>query len=117
YRLDWLNVDADLLALVEALRRRPRGRLLFYGPPGSGKTALAHRLAQTLDRPLMVKRASDLVSKYLGDTETNLCAMFDEAAADEAILLLDEADSFLQDRALAQRQWEVTEVNELLTQM
>ena len=117
YRLDWLNVDADLLALVKALRRRPRGRLLFYGPPGSGKTALAHRLAQTLDRPLMVKRASDLVSKYLGDTEKNLSAMFDEAAADEAILLLDEADSFLQDRALAQRQWEVTEVNELLTQM
>jgi len=117
YRLEWLNVDADLAGLVEALRRRARARLLFHGPPGTGKTALAHHVAQTLDRPLLVKRASDLVSKYVGDTEKNLCAMFDEAAADDAILLLDEADSFLQDRALAQRQWEVTEVNELLTQM
>src|SRR5208283_3846129 len=65
YRLDWLNVDADLSRLLEALRRRPKGRLLFHGPPGSGKTALAHHLAQALDRPLAVKRASDLVSKYL----------------------------------------------------
>jgi transitional endoplasmic reticulum ATPase len=43
--------------------------------------------------------------------------MFDEARDEEAVLLLDEADSFLQDRTLAHRQWEVTEVNELLTQM
>ena len=64
-----------------------------------------------------MKRASDLVSKYLGDTEKNLRDMFDEALADDAAVLLDEADSFLQDRSLAHRNWEVTEVNELLTQM
>lgn len=117
YRLDWLNVDADVAQLLDSLRRRPRGRFLFHGPPGTGKTALAHHLARTIDRPLLIKRASDLVSKYMGETEQNLRAMFDEAAADETVLLLDEADSFLQDRMLAQRQWEVTEVNELLTQM
>lgn len=117
YRLDWLNVDADMARLLESVRCRPRGRLLFHGPPGTGKSAFAYHLARTVDHPLLVKRASDLVSKYLGETEQNLRAMFDEAAADEAVLLLDEADSFLQDRMLAQRQWEVTEVNELLTQM
>lgn len=117
YRLEWVNVDADLPGLCAALRQRPRGRLLFHGPPGTGKTALAHHLAEAIDRPLLVKRASDLVSKYLGDTEKNLRDMFDEARVDEAVLLLDEADSFLQDRTLARRSWEVTEVNELLTQM
>jgi transitional endoplasmic reticulum ATPase len=117
YSLDWLNVDADLTKLVESLRRGARGRLLFHGPPGTGKTALAHHLARAIDRPLLVKRASDLMSKYIGETEKNLRAMFDEATVDEAVLLLDEADSFLQDRTLAHRQWEVTEVNELLTQM
>jgi len=117
YRAEWLNVDADVPQLLEALRRRPRGRLLFHGPPGTGKTGLAHHPAQALDRPLRVRRASDLVSKWVGETEKNLCAMFEEAAADESVLLLDEADSFLQERGLAHRSWEVTEVNELLTQM
>ncbi len=117
YRAEWLNVDADVPQLIAALARRPRGRLLFHGPPGTGKTGLAHHLAQALDRPLRVRRASDLVSKWVGETEKNLCAMFEEAAADDAVLLLDEADSFLQDRSRARAQWEVTEVNELLTQM
>ena len=117
YHLAWVNVDADLSALCATLRQRPKGRLLFHGPPGTGKTALAHHLAEAIDRPLLVKRASDLVSKYLGDTEKNLRDMFDEALADDAAVLLDEADSFLQDRSLAHRNWEVTEVNELLTQM
>ncbi len=117
YHLEWVNVDADLPGLCATLRQRPRGRLLFHGPPGTGKTALAHHLAEAVDRPLLVKRASDLVSKYLGDTEKNLRNMFDDARAEKAVLLLDEADSFLQDRSLAHRSWEVTEVNELLTQM
>jgi SpoVK/Ycf46/Vps4 family AAA+-type ATPase len=43
--------------------------------------------------------------------------MFRQAQEEEAVLLLDEADSFLQDRQGAQRSWEVTEVNEMLTQM
>jgi SpoVK/Ycf46/Vps4 family AAA+-type ATPase len=43
--------------------------------------------------------------------------MFQEAMAERAVLLLDEADSFLQDRKGAQRSWEISQVNELLTQM
>ena len=52
-----------------------------------------------------------------GETEQNMAAMFKEAEAEKAILLLDEADSFLQDRRGAQRTYEVTEVNEMLQQM
>jgi hypothetical protein len=72
---------------------------------------------QALERPLIIKQASDLMSKYVGETEQNMAAMFREAESEKAVLLLDEADSFLQDRRGAQRTYEVTEVNEMLQGM
>ncbi len=57
------------------------------------------------------------MSKYVGETEQNMAAMFREAETENAILLLDEADSFLQDRRSAQRNHEVSEVNEMLQGM
>ena len=66
---------------------------------------------------MLIKQASDLMSKYVGETEQNMAAMFAEAEAEKAVLLLDEADSFLQDRRGAQRTYEVTEVNEMLQGM
>ena len=65
----------------------------------------------------MVKRVSDLVSPYVGTTEQNLAQAFDRAQQEQAVLLLDEVDSFLQDRRKARQSWEVTAVNEMLTQM
>lgn len=117
YRLDWLNTSSDVDAVSQGVLRTQRGKILLYGPPGCGKTAFAHHLAEVMDRPLMLRRGSDLISKWVGETESNLRDMFREAADDEAILLLDEADSFLQDRRGAERSWELTQVNELLTQM
>lgn len=67
--------------------------------------------------PLSIKRASDLISKWVGDTEKNIARAFHEAEQDGALLLIDEVDSFLQDRRTAQHGWEVSEVNEMLTQM
>lgn len=117
YSLTYLNVGADLQALVAGLARRQQGRLCFYGPPGTGKTALARYLAEQMDRPLIKKRASDLLSMWVGETEKNLAAMFRQARREQAMLLLDEADSFLQDRRTASHSWELTQVNELLVQM
>ena len=117
YRVDVLNTDADLAALAAALRHDPRGRLCLYGPPGTGKTAFGRYLAQVLDHPLVLKRASDLLSKWLGETEQRIARMFEEAEHDGALLLLDEADSVLRERARAHVSWEVTQVNEILTQL
>jgi SpoVK/Ycf46/Vps4 family AAA+-type ATPase len=103
--------------IVEALRRRGAGCLCFYGLPGSGKTALAEHIARELQRPLMVRQASDLMSKFVGETEQNMARMFSEADAEQAVLLLDEADSFLRSRKRAERHYEVSEVNEMLAGM
>jgi SpoVK/Ycf46/Vps4 family AAA+-type ATPase len=119
YDLEMLNVETrfEVPRIIEALKARGHGTLCFHGAPGTGKTALADHIARSLDRPLMVKQASDLMSKFVGETEQNMAAMFDEAESEKAILLLDEADSFLQDRRGAQRTYEVTEVNEMLQGM
>ena len=68
-------------------------------------------------KKLLVKRASDILSPYVGEAEMNIAKIFEQAKRDNAVLLLDEADSFLMDRKRANHSWEVTQVNELLTQM
>lgn len=117
FDLSLLRVDQSLEQVMRSLERRPCARLCLYGPPGTGKTALASHVADRLGRPLMKRRASDLLSPWVGETEARIAAMFLQAEREQAVLCLDEADSFLRDREGAQRSWEVTQVNELLTQL
>ena len=119
YDVALLNVESqfEVPRIVEALRRRGHGTLCFHGPPGTGKTALAEHIAQALVKPLLVRQASDLMSKFVGETEQNMAKMFEEAQTESAVLLLDEADSFLRSRQRAERSYEVTEVNEMLQGM
>lgn len=113
----FLNTTPDVTALSKGLQDRRAARLCLYGPPGTGKTAFAHHLAQVLEVPLHLKRASDLQSMWVGKTEKNIAKAFQAASEEQALLLIDEADSFLQDRSNAHRSWEVSQVNEMLTQM
>mgnify|MGYP000199158288 CR=1 FL=1 len=119
YDLGLLNVESrfEVPRILEALRRRGHGSLCFHGAPGTGKTALAEHIAAALQRPLMIRQASDLASKFVGETEQNMARMFEEAQSEGAVLLLDEADSFLRSRRMAERHYEVTEVNEMLQGM
>lgn len=113
----FIHADADLGAVATGIINARAGRLCLYGPPGTGKTAYGRWLARQLDAPLLVKRASDLMSAFVGENERNIAKAFRQAAQDGALLLIDEVDSFLQDRRGAQRGWEVSLVNEMLTQM
>lgn len=117
YRLDILNTDCNIEDVCDGLRKHGEGRMCLYGAPGTGKSAFGRYLAEMLDRPLMVRRASDILSPWVGVAEQNMAKMFREAAEENAVLLLDEADSFLRDRNDATRNWEVSQVNEMLTQM
>lgn len=117
YSLDYLNTDNDIPGIVTGLKRRPRGTFCFYGAAGTGKSELARYLADEIGKPFLLRRASDIMSKWVGESEQNIAAMFSEARQQDAVLVLDEADSFLGDRRDAQRSWEITQVNELLTQM
>ncbi|MDZ7809634.1 MAG: ATP-binding protein [Arhodomonas sp.] len=112
-----LNANRDLAGLRDGLVERQVGSLCFYGPPGTGKTAFARHLADCMGREVIVRRASTILGSYVGETERAIAEMFTEAADNDAVLVLDEADSFLGDRRGAHQQWEVTQVNELLTQM
>jgi SpoVK/Ycf46/Vps4 family AAA+-type ATPase len=119
YDLGLLNVETrhPVERIIAALQARPRATLCFYGLPGTGKTALGEHIARSLERPLMIRRASDLMSKYVGETEQQMARMFADAQREQAVLLLDEADSFLQNRQMAVRNYEVSEVNEMLQGM
>ncbi len=117
FDLALLRTDQPFEPIVALLARRPSARLCLYGPPGTGKSALAEHLAERLGLPLLKRRASDLLSPWVGETEANIAAMFREAERERAVLCLDEADSFLRERSGMQRSWEVTQVNELLTRL
>jgi hypothetical protein len=66
---------------------------LFSGPSGTGKTFAAEVLANAFERPLFRVDLGLLVSKYIGETEKNLNALFDAAHSRDIVLLFDEADS------------------------
>ncbi len=112
-----INCDCDLPNLVKGLSRQGQGRICLYGPSGTGKSAFAAWLARTLDRPLLLRTASDLLNSLVGGTEERITRMFQEARHSKAVLLIDEADSFLRSRQHAHQTWEVTQVNELLVRM
>lgn len=83
---DWHFGDVDPVA---------RAVVCFYGPPGTGKTMAAHVLASELGKPILCPQYSQIESKYWGESPKRLRALFAAAAEKDAVLFLDEADSFL----------------------
>ena len=118
YRPELTNLKGDKLADVKRmLERCQQGRVLLYGPPGTGKTGFAYYLSDAIDMPLQHVRASDLLGPYVGETEQKIAEVFQLAAQNNQILLLDEVDSLLTSREGHVRSWETSQVNELLSQM
>lgn len=119
YNVDLINANMDINALTEKIKssNKLNFSMCLYGEPGTSKSSYARYLAEQLGIEVLLKRASDLISPYVGETEQNIAAAFSEAKSKKAMLIFDEADSFLQDRNNAVRSWEVAQVNEMLTQM
>ena len=117
YNLDYVACNDNIHRISEGLKQSKKGRICCYGPPGTGKTAWAAWLAEQLDMPLLLRQGSDLLNPYVGGTEQNIAQAFEQAKADNALLVLDEVDSFLFSREGANRSWERSQVNEMLTQI
>ena len=100
--------------------RYPYGRnvsALFVGPPGTGKTMAVHALANRLDMPLYTVDLSQVVDKYIGETEKKLEEIFTTAEKNNVILFFDEADSIFSKRsevADAKDKYANTEVSYIL---
>ena len=67
--------------------------LIFFGPPGCGKTKLAHYLAKRVELPLITTRLDGLISSYLGSTAKNIRSIFEYAQNVPCVLFLDEFDA------------------------
>ena len=117
YNPQFINTSTNLQLLTKGIQKHQNARLCLYGPSGTGKSAFGKYIAQTLDKPLHIKKGSDLISMWVGGTEQNIAQAFEEAKKENAVLVFDEVDSFLADRAGANQSWEVTQVNEMLVQM
>ena len=94
--------------------------VLFYGAPGTGKTMAAQVMANALRMPLYRVELSQLVSKYVGETQKNIGKIFDEADKCDCILLFDEADAIFSKRCEgsdAQARYSNAEIAYLLQRM
>ncbi len=85
-------------------RKTPYGRglsVLFYGPPGTGKTMAAQVMANELGLDLYRIDISQMISKYIGETQKNISRLFHKAKDINALLFFDEADSLFAKRSEA----------------
>lgn len=115
FDIDLLECDQDLPTVLQQLRDLPDARLLLHGPSGTGKTAFAKHIVEVLGKEMHQFLVSDILARYVGETEQNIAAAFRHARG--GTLFLDEADSFLPTRENASHPWEISAVNELLQQM
>ena len=97
-RLDHQSVVLDDWGLRQRAHASRGARLLFTGPPGTGKSLAASAVATAAGTELLIVDVSRVVSKWLGETEKNLAAAFDAAERTQAVLFLDEADALFATR-------------------
>lgn len=129
YSLNGLNCSENPEAVISSLKRYETLKagdktrynqsvsLLLYGMPGTGKSEFVYYLGHTLGKEVILRRASDIQSMWVGQTEKNIADAFQEAQQDGSILFFDEADTFLFPRKDAVRSWEKSFTNEILTQL
>lgn len=92
-RLDRVVLQQERRTWLREGNRVPSRRLLFAGPPGSGKTMTAEALAGQLRLPFLVVRLETLITRYMGETSAKLRLVFDETIRRRGVYLFDEFDA------------------------
>ena len=88
----------------------PTRRVLFYGPPGCGKTLAAKTLAAEIGIPMLYVRFDSLISSYLGETSSNIRKVFEYAKNDSWVIFFDEFDAIGRSRSDASEHGEIKRV-------
>lgn len=92
-RLDYFAKQQVKRSWLREQGKRPNCKILFTGPPGTGKSMTAEALAGSLHLPLFVIRLESLITRYMGETSAKLRVVFDEIAGYRGVYLFDEFDA------------------------
>ena len=105
--------------LAEHFGLKTGGVMLFFGPPGTGKTMLARAVASELGLPFYIVKCSELLSKYYGESTKNLAAVFEQARAEEkgAVVFFDEIDNLARKRTSSTHGASLKILTQLLTEL
>jgi transitional endoplasmic reticulum ATPase len=118
YDMAFINASSDPTVMRDRLKNSSKPfSMCLYGPSGTGKSEYAKQLIKYLRKRVLYRKASDLLAPYLGETEAKIAASFKQAEDNNMILLIDEADTFLRSRGKADKAWEISQTNEMLSQM
>ena len=102
--------------IYEAYGKKMGGGMLLYGPPGTGKTMIAKAIANEINGAFFAVKGSDIMSKWVGESEQNINNLFDEARThDVSVIFIDEIDTLLGKRG--QDPHNDKRVNEFLQQI
>lgn len=114
-----LNTSDDLEKFTQKIKalKRYDFSLLLYGVSGSGKSYYGEYLAEQLGLKVIKKKASDLESMWVGETEKNIAKAFEEAKREKAVLIIDEGDHFISERSNHEKSWETSRTEEMLQQI
>jgi AAA+ superfamily predicted ATPase len=107
----------DKEGMLAAYGLRPDTKVLFHGPPGTGKTVTAEALAFRLERPIAIMRLDSLISSYLGETASNLERVFNFLESQEVVALFDEFDAIARERSAMDDHGELKRVVNAVLQM
>jgi AAA+ superfamily predicted ATPase len=136
YKIESIILNEDLIVEVEKtlsileqrhilydewgfgeIESKPKAILNFFGPPGTGKTMMAHGIADKFKTKILALNYADIESKFVGDAPKNLVRAFEMAEKENAVLFFDEADSFLGKRISNVSSSSDQAVNSLRSQM
>ncbi len=103
--------------VLQSFGMKASSKVMFYGPPGCGKTLAAEVIAFELDQPLAIVRLDALVSSFLGETAANLRKVFDFIAEHPMVVLFDEFDAIGKERGDSGEHGELRRVVNAVLQM